>query len=74
MLESILQFGQSGIPELVQIQESFFDDPTKIAEFIHDGSGIFIRAALHFFGETFTRLDEHLRNSFCRKKDWYIVR
>lgn len=74
MLESILQFGQSGIPELVQIQESFFDDPTKIAEFIRGGSDVFLQAALDFFGETFTRLDEHLRNNFCRKQEWYIVR
>ena len=69
MLKSILQFGQSGIPELVQIQESFFDDPTKIAEFIRGGSDVFLQAALDFFGETFTRLDEHLRNNFCRKED-----
>ena len=64
MLESILQFGQNGIPELVQIQERFFDDPTKIAEFVHDGTEVYLRAALNFFGETFTRLDEHLRNNF----------
>lgn len=74
MFESILQFGQAGIPELVQIQEKFYDDPTKIAEFVSSGAGVFIKAALDFFGETFTRLDDHLRNNVYRKKDWYIVR
>lgn len=74
MSNSILQFCQSGVPELIRVQENFFDQPTRIAEFINDGFAPFIKGALDYIGETFTRIDEILRESHQRKNEWYIVR
>lgn len=74
MRNSIQQFSTDCPIDLEGIQNSFFADPTKIAEFVENGSKPFIDAALRFIGETFTEIDNAIRNSAYRKRDWYIVR
>lgn len=74
MFNSILQFCQSGVPELEQVQDKFFEDPSRIAEFVKDGFTPFVQAALNYFGETFTQIDTQLRNNALRREEWHIVR
>ena len=63
MRNSIQQFSTDCPIDLEGIQNSFFADPTKIAEFVENGSKPFIDAALRFIGETFTEIDNAIRNS-----------
>lgn len=74
MRNSIQQFSADCLIDLEGIQDSFFKDPTKIAEFVENGSRPFIDAALRFIGETFTKIDNAIRDSASRKRSWYIVR
>lgn len=74
MFNSILQFCQSGVPELRQVQDKFFEDPSRIAEFVRDGFAPFVQAALNYFGETFTQIDTQLRGNAWRREEWYVVR
>ena len=73
MRNSIQQFAADCPIDLESIQESFFEDPT-ISEFVENGSKPFIDAALRFIGETFTKVDNAIRDSASRKRSWYIVR
>lgn len=74
MSDSIHQFCSFGIPELFRVQEKFYDNPTKIAEFVEEGFAPFIKGALGYFGETFTRIDDTLRQSRQRRAEWDVVR
>src|SRR5574344_1493576 len=74
MHSSIQQFCEEGIPELIRVQEEFLNDPKKMYEFIKGGVRPFIDAALAYYGETFTGIDDTIRESLWRKEEWYIVR
>ena len=74
MHSSIQQFCEEGIPELMRVQEELLNDPKKMYEFIKGGVRPFIDAALAYYGETFTGIDDTIRESLWRKEEWYIVR
>jgi hypothetical protein len=74
MEKSILEFQKNGIPALEKVILRFFEDPTKIAEFVGDVQNNVLQFALNIIAEQFEAIDEKLRNSGRRKKNWEIVK
>lgn len=74
MHQSIQQFVENGIPELKKLQEKFFDDPSKLTEFIMGAQKPIFQVYLDLIGESITAVDEILRNNVYRRKQWTIVK
>ena len=74
MEKSILEFQKNGIPALENVILRFFEDPTKIAEFVGDVQNNVLQLALNIIAEQFEAIDEKLCNSGRRKKNWEIVK
>jgi hypothetical protein len=74
MYPSILQFCEKGIIKLDDICAKFFEDPTDIAGFVSGVKDEFLRTACGYLSDAFEELDEQIRNSALRSKDWTIVR
>lgn len=74
MEKSILEFQKNGIPALEKVILRFFEDPTKLAEFVGDVQNNVLQFALNIIAEQFEAIDEKLRNSGRRKKNWEIVK
>lgn len=74
MYPSILQFCENGIIKLDEICAKFFEDPTDIAGFVIGVKDELLRTACGYISDAFEELDEQIRNSALRSKDWTIVR
>lgn len=74
MEKSILEFQKNGIPALEKVILRFFENPTKIAEFVCDVQNNVLQFALNIIAEQFEAIDEKLRNSGRRRKNWEIVK
>jgi len=74
MEKSILEFQKNGIPSLEKIIINFFEDPTKIAEFVGDVRDNVLQLGLNIIKEQFEAIDEALCNSGRRKKNWEVVK
>ena len=74
MYPSILQFCQDGIIKLDDICAKFFEDPTDIAGFVIGVKDELLRTACRYISDAFEELDEQIRNSALRSKEWTIVR
>ena len=74
MYPSILQFCENGIIKLDDFCAKFFEDPTDIAGFVIGVKDELLRTACGFLSDAFEEMDEQIRNSALRSKDWTIVR
>lgn len=74
MEKSILEFQEIGIPALENISLKFFEDPTKIAEFVYDVRDNVLQLGLNIIKEQFEALDEALCRSEKRKQHWEVVK
>ena len=74
MEKSILEFQKNGIPSLENIALRFFEEPTKIAEFVGGVRDNVLKLGLAIIKEQFEALDEALQRSEVRKKKWEIVK
>lgn len=74
MYKSILQFCEKGIINLDNICAKFFENPMDIAGFITGVKDEYLRSACGYIADAFEEIDEQIRNSALRAKDWTIVR
>lgn len=74
MYKSILQFCQKGAKSLENSSANFFTNPKDIAGFVESVSNEVIKLGCSFIGEVFSELDQGIRDSQIRKKNWEIVR
>ena len=74
MEKSIIEFQKNGIPALEKITLAFFEDPTKIAEFVGGVQDNVLQLGLGIIKEQFEALDEALCRSGNRRKNWEIVK
>ena len=74
MYPSILQFCEKGIIKLDDICAKFFEDPTDIAGFVMGVKNEFLRIACGYISDAFEEMDEQIRNSGLRSRDWTVVR
>ncbi len=74
MYKSIHQFCENGIINLDDICAGFFEDPENIAGFVNGVKDEVLRFACSYISDAFEEMDEQIRNSALRSKDWTIVR
>jgi hypothetical protein len=74
MYPSILQFCKKGIIDLDDICAKFFENPMDIAGFVNGVKDEYLRSACEYISDAFEEMDERIRNSALRAKDWTIVR
>ena len=74
MEKSILEFQENGIPSLENVILKFYEDPTKIAEFVGDVQNNVLQLGLNIIKEQFESLDEAICRSASRKKHWAVVK
>lgn len=74
MINSITDFFENGIHNLVEISEDFAKFPDNLAEFIESIGKETNKLALNIIGETLTSRDQMIRESSSRKEKWEIVR
>lgn len=74
MYKSIQQFCEKGIINLDDICANFFEDPTNIAGFVAGVKDEFLRSACEYLSDAFEEMDEQIRNSALRAKEWTVVR
>ena len=74
MYPSILQFCEKRILNLDEITAKFFEDPTKIAEFINSSKEEMLRFLCEYISDAFEEMDERIRGSALRVKDWTVIR
>ncbi len=74
MINSITDFLENGIQNLIEISESFAKHPEELAEYIKGIGKETNRLALDIIGETLTARNTMIRESSERKEKWDIVR
>lgn len=74
MEKSILEFQENGIPSLEKSILKFYEDPTKIAEFVGEVQENVLQLGLNIIKEQFEAIDAALCKSGRRKKNWEIVK
>lgn len=74
MEKSILEFQKNGIPSLEKVSLKFFEDPTKIAEFIYGIQESVLQLGLNIIKEQFEALDEAICRNGKRKEHWEVVK
>ena len=74
MIKSILQFEEVGVKKLSGVLEKFIKEPEKQAEFIYGITDSVVQLGLDMIAETFEGMDEELRASGLRVKNWVISR
>ena len=74
MIKSIHHFEDFGVKKLAGILEIFLKEPEKQAEFIYGITDSVVQLELDIIAETFENMDDELRNSVFRKKNWVISR
>lgn len=74
MIKSIQQFGEVGVKYLEEMIEKFVIEPKNHADFIYGVTENVINLGLSIIAETLEGMDEELRSSGLRKKNWHIVK
>ena len=74
MIKSIQQFEEVGVKNLAGVLEKFVKEPEKQAEFIYGITDSVVQLGLDIIAETFESMDEELRASGLRIKNWVISR
>ena len=74
MIKSIQQFEEVGSKKLTKVLEKFVKEPKKQAEFIYGVTDSVIQLGLDMIAETFESMDEELRKSGLRTRNWVISR
>ena len=74
MIKSILQFEEVGVKKLSGVLGKFIKEPEKQAEFIYGITDSVVQLGLDMIAETFEGMDEELRASGLRVKNWVISR
>jgi len=73
MINSIQYFNEISTKNLENLRNDFFQNPKDVATFIKNSREEFINVLLRFIGETFTEIDQFIRDSGKRKENWHIV-
>lgn len=73
MYTSIAHFLENGIPNLVKLQESFFSNPTQIAELVEGFYQELLQLGEEMLSETLEQMDAMLCESGKRRQDWEVV-
>ena len=73
MIKSIQQFEEVGVKNLAGVLEKFVKEPEKQAEFIYGITDSVVQLGLAIIAETFESMDEELRASGLRIKNWVIA-
>lgn len=71
---SILQILANGLPELEKISENFFQNPQDLTRMILDVKQNVVDFALGIIADNLIQMDEAIRNSHNRRKNWNIVK
>lgn len=71
---SILQILANGLPKLEKISENFFRNPQDLTQMILDVKQNVVDFALAVVADNLNQMDEAIRNSHNRKKNWNIVK
>lgn len=74
MINSIQYFTEIGIANLEKIKKDFMKNPKDIAGFVNGSKDEILNVLLIYLGETFTELDQMIRESSKRKQGYTIVR
>lgn len=74
MYKSILQFCENGTMKLDEISADFFEEPKDIASFVGNVKDVVVGLGCSYLGEIFETMDEMIRDSGIRKRNWEIVR
>jgi len=74
MIKSIQQFEEVGVKKLEKLLKTFVQEPQKHAEFIYGMTDHVIQLGLDLIAETFESMDDELRESGFRKRNWVISR
>ena len=74
MEQIIKYFTEVCIKNFEKIQEDFFKDPQKLAEFVGNIEDECRNMGLEFLKETLEGMDMMLRNNLKRKMDWHVER
>lgn len=74
MLNSIQQFLKEGVAEIDATMDTFWRDPSKMAEMIYGVTAVVTGLGLSVISEEFEYADELLCQSSVRKEKWHIVR
>ena len=74
MINSIQQFGVSGVKNLTDIFSSYTEDMTKIAEMVYGVTDEVTKLGCSIIAEEWESYDEMLRKRKELRKGWYIVR
>ena len=74
MYESILQFGEKGIANIENIGARFFETPTDINGLVKNVKTEMLKLCAGIIGDMFEEMDQMIRESSWRKKEWEVVR
>ena len=74
MINSITDFLENGIQNLIQMSENFAQHPEEMAEYVKGIGKETNQLALNIIGETLTARNTMIRESGERKEKWDIVR
>lgn len=74
MIKSIQHFEEIGVKNLTGVLKKFIKEPGKQAEFIYGVTESVVQLGLDMIAETFESMDEELRTSGFRRKNWVISR
>ena len=74
MINSITDFLENGIQNLIQMSENFAQHPEELAEYVKGIGKETNKLALDIIGETLTARNTMIRESSKRKEEWDIVR
>lgn len=74
MINSILQYLSNGLLNLEKESEKFYENPKDFTDFILKVKDNVLRLGIEIIGENFETMDQNIRESNNRKKEWVIVR
>lgn len=74
MINSIQQFQENGIGKIEKVTSKFLENPSNIAEYVKGITDNMVEFGLSLIKEGFEDVDEYIRKTPNRRKNWVIVR
>ena len=72
MIKSIQYFNEESIKKIGDLEHDFHSDPTDIASYVMGITAVMQELGLKIISETLEDLDQCLRDSPRRKRDWLV--